>query len=184
MSPKKDIYILLYSGGVDSVLCLKKLVERGITPFIFHFRTTKLKKVHEKMIRKTARLLSPNSPFYVFNTKTKDYEAVSPVNDLARYSVRINRRKEFFPLEHGDYVVIGYTGWVYRYDKNMRSCRGRGRQIDLIRLSEKHSLPFIFPLAHHTRKQIDEEFGKLPQIIKENTVSSTRHYDFGGGVFV
>jgi len=181
----KPIYILLYSGGVDSVLCLKKVVEQGIIPFIFHFRTKKLTNKHEKMIRKTARLLSPKSPYYVFYTNTYSYEAWHEWGDLSRYEIRRNDGKKsvyFNPIKHGDYVIIGYMRHVYSYNNNRREFNCTGKKF--IDFSKKFNPSFIFPLADYHRWEADEEFKTLPLNIRMNTVSSTRDYDYGGGVFV
>lgn len=184
----EPIYILLYSGGVDSVLCLKKIIERGITPFLFHFRTKKLTDRHERMIKRSARLLSPESPLYVFKTETDDYEATHDWGDLSNYEIYMRKGKKceyFVPLDYGDFVIIGYMRQVYSIGLGIDS----RREFDcvarkFIDFAKKFNTPFIFPLADYHRWEVDEEFKALPLNIRENTVSSTRDYDFGGGVFV
>ena len=167
-------YILLYSGGVDSVLCLWKLVKNGIIPHILHFRTQKLSDEHEKMIKKTAKSISPNSPYHIIETKTVDYQAVGAEEPYA-YEVLIDDNDDFsksvFPAMLGDIIVIGY----HKGDE----CP---TQIVFINYCEKHKTPYVFPLANLTRKQIYDAFMQLPEKIRKNTVSTTRCYD--GLVFV
>lgn len=177
---RNPIYLILYSGGVDSVLCLVKAVEQGIIPFIFHFHTQKLNKTHERMIRKTARLISPDSPFYVFETKTVGYRARADYPPDVCYEVCIDdpdgKGKRLNPLDHADYVIIGYTKWLYPKRKGrMRPIKKH--QNTFINGCKKFGSPFIFPLADYTRNQIDEEFKKLPLEIRKNAVSTTRYYD-------
>jgi len=166
------IYVLLYSGGIDSVLCLKLLREQGIIPYIFHFKTWKLIRKHEHMIRKTARLLSPESPFYVFETKTENYKALW---GRGEYHVFLdNNGRTLRPLDYGDKVVIGYTG----YDSN----DGRRRlqtQVLTIKESEFYDYPYVFPLANMRKSQILQMFMDLPKEVRVNTVSSTRFKDKG-----
>jgi len=173
----KPIYLLLYSGGVDSILCLIKLVEQGITPFLFHFRTKKLTKTHEKMVKKTARLISPDSPLYVYETKTVGFRAVTP--DLMNYEVCLEdpdgEGKTMKPLDHANYVVIGYTKYVYTKIRPL--LKAKMIQQRFIKSCKEFNLPFIFPLADYTRKQTDKEFSQLPLEIRENTVSTTRYYE-------
>lgn len=179
---KKMIYLLLYSGGVDSILCLKRLVEKGIVPYIFHFWTKKLNKTHEKMIRKTARLLSPKSPFYVFKTDTYDYEARIAGQFLGDYEIIIDDDEDFIPIQHADYIVIGYAKYIYPYKDEKYKYKSLQQQfIEHCRIIQ---LPYLFPLASYTRDELDEEFMNLPEEVRMNTVSSTRDYDYGGKVFI
>jgi len=183
----KPIYLLLYSGGVDSILCLKKLIDKGIVPYIFHFWTTKLKKKHEKMIRATARLLSPKSPFYVFRTSTENFE--HGWNDVYyKYWVLIseffNNYLTIYPIDYADYVVTGIMKHIYVCAENHQMYNGSGNNKEIIERLRIYNFPYIFPLANYTRKQADQEFQQLPLNIRQNTVSTTRNYNYGGGIFV
>jgi len=173
------IYLLLYSGGVDSILCLKKLIDKGITPFIFHFWTRRLKKIHEKMIRKTARALSPKSPFYVFKTNTDNFG--HGLWDNHKYYVEMTNHFRIFPIWHGDFIVTGVMKHIYEYGEGNQ---GYNRNRWIIKKCEIYNLPYLFPLADYTREQTDQEFQQLPLNIRQNTVSTTRNYNYGGGIFV
>jgi len=165
----------MYSGGIDSVLCLKLLREQGIIPFLFHFHTGKTRRRHERMIRKTAKLLSPESPYYVWKVKTSGYHAFFSPN--GEYHVKMNDKGPvvtLMPKDYGDIVVIGYSG----YDSN----DGRYKlpnQYAFIKECKKRGSPFMFPLAGMRRRQVLEMFNKLPEEIRKNTVSSTRFRDKG-----
>lgn len=161
----------MYSGGVDSILCLKWLRDHGIIPVLFHFHTGKTKRRHERMIRKTAKLLSPESPYYVWKIKTSGYHVFWAEN--GEYHVKMNDRGPictFMPQVYG-IVVIGYTG----YDSNDGRRKLR-TQSAFIKLCERCNYPFVFPLANVQKSQINQLFEELPKVIRENTVSSTRFF--------
>ena len=82
----KAVHLLMFSGGVDSTLCLHHLVEQGITPFLVHFKTKKLRRRHERMIRRVARHLSPRSPYYVFHAISR-YDQETPYAMPAELSI-------------------------------------------------------------------------------------------------
>lgn len=166
----KPVYILLYSGGVDSILCLKWLVERGIAPFIFHFKTRKLKRYHERMIRKTARMISPESPFYVFITKTMNYKALWSKN--GEYHVLLNDKGPKISMllkDYGDIIVIGYTGYAPNDGRRRLST-----QKLTIEQTKEYGFPYVFPLANMRSSEIYKLWKSLPREIRNNTVSSTR----------
>lgn len=165
----------MYSGGIDSVLCLKLLREQGIVPLLFHFHTGKTKRRHERMIRKTAKLLSPESPYYVWKTKTSGYHAFFAKN--GEYHVKMNDRGKvvtFMPEVVGDIIVIGYTG----YDSNDSRYK-LPNQAFFIETCKRHNHRFMFPLAGMRRRKVLEMFNKLPEEVRKNTVSSTRFRDKG-----
>lgn len=164
------IYILMYSGGVDSILCLKMLRDQGITPFLFHIKTQKLKRRHERMIRKTARLLSPESPFYVWETKTRNYTASWGKN--GEYHVFLTKNNvTLMPQNMADIIVMGYTGW----DSNDGRRKLRNQTM-LLKQSRERGFPFMFPLADMRKTQVNQLFNQLPIEIRMNTVSSTRFF--------
>lgn len=170
--------ILLYSGGVDSVLCLWKLVRQNIIPFIFHFYTWKLTKEAEKKIRKNAQVISPESPYYVFRPHTIDYLACK--SEKYVYGIHMDEiaKKRFYPIQYGDVVVIGY---LKKYGRGKRIHGDRGvPQREFIRKCERYGWPFLFPLSKLTAREIMNKFYSLPEDIQKNTVSTTRHYNFGG----
>jgi hypothetical protein len=174
----RPTHLLLYGGGVDSVVCLKKLVDEEIVPFIFHFKTGKMNKTHERMIKKTVKILSPNSPYYVFPINESGYHAV--YDSFGKYFIHLGQDKKgmFVPSKLFDIVVLGYTHLCYS-----EQCKKHGirmSQSDFIDIVKKYNLPFKFPIANLTRIQTDKEFNKLPKEVKINTVSTTRNYDFGG----
>lgn len=174
----------MFSGGVDSTLCLDLLVNEGATPNIFHFRTTKLNGDHEKRIRKIVRLLSPKSPYYTFRSWCKDYSAHMD-ESFPYYAVRWRhhgKRKWFEPLMYVDNVVLGYTRWLYWTHEDQRAYRGNQRVF--IKNCEMNNLPFRFPVCKLKRPELDAMFMAMPVKIRQLVVSSTRHYDFGGGSFV
>lgn len=161
------IHILLYSGGVESILCLKMLRDKGITPFLFHFRTKKLKPKHEKMIRRTAKLLSPKSPLYIFETKTDDYLASYSTN--GEYHVHLNKRGTTMMMQkYGDVIIVGYTG----YD----SMDGRRKLRTHFHGSGFLKRQFLFPLLGKRKSKISNLFKQLSDEVRQNTVSSTKFY--------
>lgn len=178
------ITILMFSGGYESVVCLKRLVDEGVTPSLFHFKTKKFNNENERMIRKVTRIISPDSPYYIFNSYQTGYHAFlewhsSSGYDYPYYGINYKHHgkdKYFYPLLYGDRIVLGYTRWVYD-DVNMdnRLCYKR-YQNKFIDDCNKLNLPFVFPLADMRRPQIDRELNSLPEIIKDNVISSTRRY--------
>jgi len=134
------------------------------------------------MIRKTARLISPDSPFYVYETNTVGFRAMIPdlvPPDLMDYEVCIDdpdgKGKRMRLLDHADYVIIGYTKWLYTKTKPL--LKVKLVQQKFIKACKKFNMPFIFPLANYTRKQTDDEFNQLPLEIRKNAISTTRYYE-------
>jgi hypothetical protein len=166
----------MYSGGVDSVLCLKHLVDHGITPILFYIKTWKLQKKHENQSRKIARILSPQSPYYIFRPRVIDYNAFIG-KDTKKYAVHFDEINEeyFYPIDYADFVVLGYFG---RTNKGRRYKNDGGLdQKKIIKFFKTYQLPYIFPLKNYTNRQAYLEFRKLPKQIQELTVSTTRWYN-------
>ena len=161
----------MYSGGVDSILCLKWLRDHDIVPALFHFKTLKLKRRHERMIRKTAKILSPESPFYVFKTKTNDFNAYWARGEYGVWLTDKRAEIVLIPQYYGDIVVIGYTG----YDSNDGRCKLPTQKLS-IEETKIYGFPFMFPMAGIRKSQINQLFDELPRMIRENTVSSTRFF--------
>lgn len=167
--------ILMFSGGYESVLCLNRLVDDGITPALFYFHVKRFSKNNEKRIRRLASLISPASPFYIFHS-CMNYFIASFNYCHPYYYVRyrnIGPLKQFHPLEYGDPVVMGYTHLIYPYKK------GKGHtpvQVEFIDFCKKANLPFQYPLWELTRAEIDKEVARLPDNIQSLIVSDTRSY--------
>lgn len=170
----REQILLMYSGGVDSVICLKKLVDVGITPMIFHIEE-RGGSTYERMARRIASILSPKSFYYTFYTS--EFVAVSD-EDMTQYSVKLGKEGYLYPLDYADCVVLGFCKWIYDFHKSRY--RGKKLQQKFMEKCAKENLPYIFPLKNMTRKQVDEEFRKLPNEIIKNTISDTRNYKFGG----
>jgi hypothetical protein len=172
------IIVLLYSGGVDSMVCLKRLVKKGIVPFIFHFHCKKLTIRHEKMIRKSAKILSPKSPFYVFETKTIGFDAFWSRNaSKTMFGINVGKngldKIAFCPFQYADILVVGYHKYRGRFRKNAVRIIPQGQK-DFIIWCKKCRLPFMFPLERYRPTQIDREFERLPMKLKKLAISTTR----------
>lgn len=169
-------HLLLYSGGVDSVLCLKLLRDCKITPTLLHFRTTKLTDEHEAMIMRNVERLSPDSPILVTKTKTVDYIICqnNTTKDLDEmYGVHMLEDKTYFyPAKLADFIYVGY----YRINDLPSGIepdltpKDFDEVIDIFHANPK----FRFPLEFFTRLQIDKLFLKLPKEVRADTISSTR----------
>lgn len=174
----KELVGLMYSGGVDSVVCLKKLVEKGITPILFHVRTWKINKTKERKIRRNARRLSPKSPLYVWKPRIIDYCASPSKNHI--YKIQLDETYDTFlyPLDYVDKLVLGY---FREYGKGRRR-KGEVAlgQKQFIKECAIYHHPIIIPLSKMTGREVDTEFLKLPPKVQQDTVSSTRFYKFGG----
>jgi len=174
----------MFSGGVDSTVCLEKLVRQGIKPILFYFHTDKmLLKSFGRKIREIARYLSPSSPFYTFWT-----HSYSPtwLEHYPYYAVRLKhngKNKWLYPLNLADKVAIGYTRFLYYYDEGCSEFRG-STQEKFIEFCKLYKLPYLFPLADMRRKEVDVLFQELPEYVKERVVSTTRGYDYGGRYYV
>jgi len=146
---------------VDSTVCLKKLVDQGLTPNILHFRTKKLTKDHEKKILKVARALSPKSKIIVYPLESMNYVGVL---DSERYWVEDKTgKRNIYPDVYGSPVVIGY-------------CKDANDSQDIVfRWLGKYQDKYQFPLKNMTFKEVDEEYFKLPKVIRNLVVSSTRN---------
>jgi hypothetical protein len=165
--------LLLYSGGVDSMVCLKRLVKNGIVPFIFHFKVQKFKRKHERMIRKSAKLLSPKSPFYVFETGTIGFQARYGGKKRGRYTYTVKvGKKDFNPLEYADKIVVGYHKYAGRFRKGVHIVP-QGQK-EFIGWVKKHRLRITFPLENYTPYKIDREFEKFPVKLQKLAISTTR----------
>ena len=173
---------LMFSGGVDSIVCLSELVKQGIVPKLFLFQTWKMKNHHLQQIKRNARRISPKSQIYVFKPRTIDYCATwrSTCDRKDFYSIQMDEHNHeyFYPLELVDKLVIGYV------DHNIRGKRKKGEiglaQPMLMNYAVQYRYPLIFPLRGKTTRQVDEMFKALPIEVQKNTLSSTREYEFGG----
>lgn len=173
---------LMFSGGVDSVVCLSELVKQNITPVLFVFQTWKMSKVVLKKIKFIAKTLSPKSPLYVYKPRTIDYHACFVFRSVDKKSYFIHMDEYgndyFYPLRFVDKLVLGYVG------RESIGRRAKGElglaQPEFITKATNYKMPFIFPLGNKTTRDVDKIFKELPEEIRKNTVSSTRAYKFGG----
>lgn len=179
---EKESIGLMFSGGVDSIVCLSELVKQGIVPKLFLFQTWKMKQAHVNQIKRNARRLSPKSQIYVYKPRTIDYVAgwQEGTENKKVYHVCLNEYhdKYFYPLRLVDKLVIGY---VDRQPKGRRANGELGRaQPKFIKYCTLHKYPVLFPLIGKSTREVDELFNQLPAEVKKDTVSSTRAYKFGG----
>jgi hypothetical protein len=173
---------LMFSGGVDSIVCLSELVKQGLIPKLFLFQTWKMKDSHVKQIKRNAKRLSPKSQIYVFKPRTIDYIGSwrERCDSKKFYDVAMDEygHNFFCPLELVDKLVIGYV------DHEVRGKRKDGEiglaQPTLMNYAIQYKYPLMFPLRGKTTREVDEMFKQLPKEVQENTVSSTRAYKFGG----
>jgi len=135
----------MFSGGVDSVVCLHKLVKQNIIPVLIHFKTGKLNSRHERQIKQIAKQLSPESPFYRFDTYQNGYYATWNLGSSPYYSIRWKlhgKNKIFVPHSIADVVVLGYTRWIYYdYYHKVRYALASGTQRKFIDFCRLYSLP-------------------------------------------
>lgn len=128
------------------------------------------------MIRKSAKLLSPNSPFYVFETETEGFVALYGMRKRkAYYVIRIQGEKEFNPFECADKIVVGYHRYRGRFHKNCFQLVPQGQK-EFIEWAKRHKLRLMFPLEDYTPAKIEKEFGKLPLSVRRLAISTTRGY--------
>lgn len=178
--------MLLYSGGVDSMVCLKRLVRHGIVPFLFHFRCKKFTNEHERMIRKSARTISPKSPFYVFKPDTIGFDAFwNHRKDHEMYGINMgNGKKPFYPLNYCDVLLVGYHRYTAKFRKRAVRITPKGQK-EIIDWVNKHRIKFHlkFPLENYHVWEIDREFKRFPRKLRKLAISTTRGY-FKEGAFV
>ena len=174
--------ILMFSGGVDSAACLHMMREQE--PILFFVQTLKT-QWHANKIRKLAKKLSPNSPFYTFYTNTKDYEATIDVtNPLERiYGIDLwgygDRPSQFYPLAHNHPVAVGYfkhRGNTKRPDKKGRYIIPEGQDAALSKLDLYRSDVLLLPLKDMHAAEIEHYVEQFPNDIQELITSSTRSY--------
>jgi hypothetical protein len=174
---------LMFSGGVDSVVCLAELVKQGVTPKLFIFQTWKMKQSHIDKIKRNAKRLSPKSPIYVYKPRTIDYLACwkKVATDKTIYFISLDEYSDgkcFYPLKLVDKLVIGY---VDHETKGRRAKGELGRaQPEFVKHCIQHKYPILFPLMNKSTRDVDKLFSKLSEDVKKDTVSSTRAYKFGG----
>lgn len=173
---------LMFSGGVDSVVCLHELVKQGIVPKLFFFATYKVKKKHIAQVKRNAKRISPDSEFYVFHPRTIDYLAGWSKGDRGAksYFIHMDEHDErcFYPLRYVDKLVLGY---VSRQPKGRRRNGELGlAQPKFIKHCVNHEFPMVFPLVGKSTREVDLIFKSLPKEVQEETLSSTRNYAFGG----
>jgi len=180
-----ETVVLMFSGGVDSVVCLHELVKQGITPKLFFFQTYKVKKKHIDVVRQNAKRLSPNSEFYTFKPRTIDFIAGWMHRETAKKSYFVymteyeDKNTLFYPLQYCDKLVLGYVG------KEPKGRRRKGElglaQTKLIKQCRTyHYKNILLPLAEKTTREVDEIFKSLPEEVQKDTLSTTRNYAFGG----
>lgn len=170
-------YLLMYSGGVDSLLCLKQLYEEGIAPIIVHVKTKKLTSYLERKIKRNAKNISPKSPYYVYNAYTKNYFAFyAPTKCLIHghpmvYYVTLIGRHVLIPQQMANKIVLGYSkkdGIGDSVSRFLKACK------------QYKINDFILPLAEKLHEDCMNEWLKFSEQIRKNTVSSTRNWDYGG----
>jgi hypothetical protein len=175
----KEAIGLMYSGGVDSIICLKLLVEQNIIPILFHVKTAKMNQRHERCAKRNAKRLSPKSPYYTVKTHTLDYNASWTVKQS--YFIYLDEWASmescFCPMKYVDKLAIGYFRSIG--GKRAKGETGLG-QPELIKWVETYNPPIILPLKDKTGKEIDKMFAQLPLEIQKDTISSTRFYKHNG----
>jgi hypothetical protein len=182
MVDRKPTVVLMFSGGVDSVVCIHELVKQGFVPKLFFFRTYKVKDSHVRLVRRNAKRLSPNSEFYIFSPRTIDFLASWQSHATAKHAYFVHmdeyEANYIYPLRYCDRLAIGYVN---------RECKGR-RKGETGRAQPEfmkqcliyHRDAFLFPLLGKTTREVDQIFNSLPEDVKRDTVSTTRNYAFGG----
>jgi hypothetical protein len=160
---------LMFSGGVDSLVCLKLLREQDVTPVLFHVADYPLNI--ERKIRRAAKLVSPKSPYYVWG-KAEDYKASYCFKRLsckADYEVYFDSERKTVPVCFSDYVDRLVLGYFKRDNKSMyrtiKECLPRFNNL-------------VFPLADYSVREIDSIWMKFPDEVKINTFSSSRTYSW------
>lgn len=178
---RKKPVILLYSGGVDSIVCLNRLVKKGIVPLLWYFKEKDFK--YARQVRRTAKLLSPKSMFLSFDVK--EYDAFwTPQRGCPkekRYGINFRKGKALYPMDFAKIVVVGYHKYMNRGPIRGICFKGVCRHIprgqkEFIEWSRRLRLSLRFPLARYTPHQIEAEFAKLPENIRRLVVTDTRGY--------
>lgn len=167
--------VLLYSGGKDSLLCLKHLVDEGHDPTILHFQTKKISDYYERLIRRNAMRIHRTPYYYVIKTETENYNAAYSY-ETGLYSVYLDEEEEnsIYPHEYGDPV---YIGLVASDNKSMKE----GIRFLQIYRPERYR----FPLGDSKFSKIIENWEELPIEIRRDTISSTvMNFEEWGGKFV
>ncbi len=182
MIDKKQTVVLMFSGGVDSVVCLHELVNQGIVPKLFFFRTYKVRDKHVALVRRNAKRISPESEFYVFSPRTIDYCACWQRRETAKRTYYIAMDEYgvnyFFPLNYCDVLVLGYVDRQPQGRKKGET--GRAQPEVMKHCLIYHADAFLFPLMGKTTRDVDQIFDSLPEDARRDTLSTTRNYAFGG----
>lgn len=160
------LYGLLYSGGVDSIVCLKMLHDQGITPVLFHFHDSL--KTHLKDVKKTAKLISPQSQLYIWTVD--DYQAYLRGFN-GNYYIQLNRKPDFDPCSLVDKLVVGY--YEKDVDKTHPVSKGAVRMRKGIKYLSKNP-KIVLPLRKLNQKQIEKIWKTLPKKARIRTLTTTR----------
>jgi hypothetical protein len=159
------IYGLMYSGGVDSIVCLKLLRDQGITPYLIHFQYDSLKR-YFKRVKKTAKILSPDSKIYVWDVDY--YQACTWID--GNYHIKLSDKINFYPADYFDKLIIGYfEGDIPSYPID-RGKIGMKEGIQYLLKNPK----IILPLRFMSKTEIERIWKTLPLEVRVNTLTSSR----------
>ena len=165
--------VVLFSGGKDSILTLKHVVEQGHDPTILHFQTKKISDYYAKLIKRNAMRIHRTPYYYTIKTDTKNYVACNGTS-AGSYFVCLDNEEDGELLYPRDYGCPIYIEYFKQDNKNMRE------GIEFMELYRPDL--YRFPLKDLTQNQIIKEWQKLPLDIKRDTISSTLGWfkEFGG----
>jgi hypothetical protein len=162
------IQALMFSGGVDSIVCLKMLQEQGIIPILFYCESDIYRECHwSKSIKKTAKLLSPKSQLYIFDVK--EYKAFITGN--GDYGITLKDGTIFYPYKCVDKLIVGF--FEKDIDKKHPIKKGNVGMKEAIRVLNKNP-KLEFPLRHLARTKIERIWKTLPLEVKKNTLTTSR----------
>ena len=166
--------VLLYSGGKDSLMTLKHLVDSGYDPTILHFHTKKISDYYERLIKKNAMRIHRTPYYYVIKTDTENYNAsTEPKTGLYVVSINENQESDVYPHEYGEPVYFGY------------SCTDHKSIQKAIKFLHYHRPErYKFPFKDMEEDKIIEKWEELPLKIRQDTISSTimNFEEWGGKV--
>jgi len=166
--------VVLLSGGKDSIMTLKHLVDEGHDPTILHFHTKKISDYYERLIKRNAMRIHRTPYYYVIKTETKNYDAFMDL-ETGLYGVYLDEEEKnrVYPHEYGNPVYLGYF---------TRDCESMKQGIKFFQLYRPEK--YKFPLRDLRESEIIESWQKLSPKIRRDTVSSTlmNFREYGGRI--